>query len=150
MIIKPNTMRNQFTFVLCMLSAASYAQVAEPCQKIGYANVQLIAQQLPETRQMEAELASLGGQLQNQLNARYADFNKKLRDFESPATVADEALKLKRRDELMRLEQEIRKFAANSWIIGWHLRPSGSHANFSSGGRDRHHPSIQAARQAGD
>ena len=97
-----------------MLSAATYAQVAEPCQKIGYANVQLIAQQLPETRQMEAELASLGGQLQNQLNARYADYNKKLRDFESPATVADEALQSKRRDELMRLEQDIRKFATDA------------------------------------
>jgi outer membrane protein len=107
-------MRNVFTFAVCVISATTYAQVADPCQKIGFANVQLIAQQLPETRQMEAELSSLGQQLQNQLNARYAVYNQRVQALENPSVVPDNEAKQKHRDELIRLEQEIRKFASEA------------------------------------
>jgi outer membrane protein len=111
---KPTIMIKQFTFILCALGGTVYGQTTDACQKIGFANVQLIAQQLPETKQMEAELASLGGQLQNQLNAKYSAYNQKVRDFENPPVAADEASLQKSRDELVRLEHEIRKFASDA------------------------------------
>ncbi|MGC3947218.1 MAG: hypothetical protein QM762_22340 [Chryseolinea sp.] len=47
------------SLVLVLIQYA-YGQ-ADPCQKIGFANMQIIAQAMPETRQMEKELNSFGG-----------------------------------------------------------------------------------------
>ncbi|MEJ1239358.1 OmpH family outer membrane protein [Chryseolinea sp. T2] len=97
--------------VACSLHA--YGQ-SDPCQKIGFANMQMIAQQLPETRQMEKELSSFGGQLQSQLNEKYSSYQKRAVDFESLPHNTDDAELKARRDELLRLQQEIEKFSSDA------------------------------------
>ncbi len=108
-------MRILILVVMCTLCTRAIGQV-QPCQKIGFADVQLIAHQLPETRQMEAELSSLGGQLQNQLNAKYSLYNQKVKEIENPSLSSDEMLVQKRHGELLKLEEEIRKFASDAEV----------------------------------
>jgi len=106
-------MKNLTIIILFVASAQAFAQ-GQPCQKIGFADMQMIAQQLPETRQMDAELSSLGGQLQNQLNARYSVYNQRLQEIEHPSPAADDAALQQKRDELQKLEEEIRKFSSDA------------------------------------
>lgn len=92
-----------------LASQAVLGQQPERCQKIGFADIDMISRRMPETRQMEVELASLGSQLQNQLKAKYADYNDKLAVYESVDSPTPSRPTVSR-EELIRLQSEIQKF----------------------------------------
>jgi outer membrane protein len=102
--------------LLCATGATGFCQVANS-QKIGYANVQVIAENMPEMRAMETELASLGGQLENQLKTKYDAYNQKLRMYEQKSSDDNAVSQNKRRDELMQLQEDIRKFSNDAEIL---------------------------------
>ena len=55
-------------------------------------------------------------QLQNQLNAKYSVYNQKVKEIENPSLPSDEVLVQKRHEELLKLEEEIRKFASDAEV----------------------------------
>lgn len=101
------------TVLLSVASLSLFGQQMEFCQKIGFADIDMIAQRMPEMRLMEAELASLGGQFQNQLKTKYAEYHEKLAAYES-ADPAASSRPVVSREELVRLQSEIQKFAMDA------------------------------------
>jgi outer membrane protein len=96
------------TVVIATLSATVQAQA--PVQKIGYANVEYIFSQMPESKQVESELQATNTQLENTLKQKYAEYEQKLKAYQSmPATTPD-AIKRDKESELANLEQSIQKF----------------------------------------
>ena len=62
--------------VLGLITFISHAQTATT--KVGYADVDYIFSQMPESKQIDSELKSLQTQLKNQIDTKYQDYQKKV------------------------------------------------------------------------
>lgn len=97
--------------ILFLIGCASFAAQAQaPVQKIGYADWDYIFSQLPEYKQIEAELKTHGDQLQNQLQAKYKDYETKLKAYQAGAATMVDAIRKDKETELTQLQENIQKF----------------------------------------
>ena len=71
----------KLVLLLVLGLGAHLSQAQTASTKIGYADVDYIFSQLPESKAIEAELKSTQAQLKNQIDAKYAEFQKKLADY---------------------------------------------------------------------
>ena len=94
-----------FLIACTMMSITTMAQSV----KIGYADVDYILSQMPETKQVEAELRTLNTQLQNQLQTKYQEYQQKLQAYQTQASTMADAIRQEKETELAQLEQRITK-----------------------------------------
>jgi outer membrane protein len=100
-------MRTLFLLLFCVFAVSAQAQET---QKIGYADWEYIFSQLPEFKQIDSELKTHGTQLENQLKAKYADYETKVKAYQGmPATTPD-AIRADKERELQGLQESIQKF----------------------------------------
>ena len=100
-------MRTVFLLLFCVFAVSAQAQET---QKIGYADWEYIFSQLPEFKQIDNELKTHGTQLENQLKAKYSDYEAKVKAYQGiPATTPD-AIKADKERELAGLQESIQKF----------------------------------------
>lgn len=87
----------------------SYAQTA--AAKIGYADVDYIFSQMPDSKQIDADLKSLQAQLKNQIDTKVQEFQKKLADYNQAiqANTMPDAVRANTERELQQLQQNIEK-----------------------------------------
>jgi outer membrane protein len=97
-------------FVLLFGLAAFAAQAQTTTQKIGYADWDYIFSQMPEYKQIDAELKTHGAQLENQLKAKYAEYQSKLTALNAMPASAPELTKKDKQTELAQLQESIQKF----------------------------------------
>jgi len=97
--------------VLGLATVTSYAQTAS---KIGYADVDYIFSQMPESKQIDAELKSLQTQLKNQIDAKVAEFQKKYQDYTQNINTMLDAVRANTERELQQLQQNIEKLQQDS------------------------------------
>lgn len=98
-------------FALILIGCVGFAAQAQtPDQKMGYADWDYIFSQLPEYKQIEAELKTHGDQLQNQLQAKYKDYETKLKTYQSGAATMVDAVRRDKEIELTQLQENIQKF----------------------------------------
>ncbi|MEJ7643137.1 MAG: OmpH family outer membrane protein [Chryseolinea sp.] len=83
-------------------------------QKIGFADVDYIFSQLPEQKAIDAELKSTQTQLKNQIDVKYADFQKKLADYQANLNTMLEAVRANTERELQQMQQNIEKLQADA------------------------------------
>jgi outer membrane protein len=90
-------------FLLAGLSG--YAQ-----QKIGYADWNYIFGALPEFKQIDTDLKAHGDLLQQQIQSKQAEMEKKLKEFQAlPATTPD-AVRADNQRELQQMDQGLQQF----------------------------------------
>lgn len=107
-ILNPKKMKTTL-FVLGLVGASLLAQ-AQTTQKIGYAEWEYIFSQLPEFKKIDADLKTHLTQLENQLKAKYQDYENKLKAYQSmPATTPD-AIRADKERELTQMQESITKF----------------------------------------
>ena len=82
--------------------------------KIGYTNAEYVLSLLPEAKQIEADLKAYETQLQNQLQAKYEEFQAKAADYQQNAPSMIEAVRADRERELQGLQENIQKFQAEA------------------------------------
>ncbi|MEP6738390.1 MAG: OmpH family outer membrane protein [Chryseolinea sp.] len=78
------------------------------CQKVGYADTGYIVRNLPEISQIEAELKSIGGQYEKQLNSKYQEYSAKVNGYREKSLSEEE--RSNSEAELIRLRKSIEKF----------------------------------------
>jgi outer membrane protein len=93
---------------------AHVSQAQTASTKIGYADVQYIIGQLPETKAIEAELKSTQTQLKNQMDAKVADFQKKLADYNANLNTMLDAVRANTERELQQMQQNLEKLQADA------------------------------------
>ncbi|MCB0486912.1 MAG: OmpH family outer membrane protein [Cyclobacteriaceae bacterium] len=101
-------MRKLFTLILLGMSLSAMAQ--NPAQKIGYADWDYIFSQMPDYKVIEAEMKTHGDQLQNQLQAKYKDYETKLKAYQAGAATMVDAVRRDKETELTQLQENIQKF----------------------------------------
>ena len=108
---KLNTVMRKFVLlvVLGLGVITSYAQTA--AAKIGYADVDYIFSQMPDSKQIDADLKSLQAQLKNQIDTKVQEFQKKLADYNQAiqANTMPDAVRANTERELQQLQQNIEK-----------------------------------------
>lgn len=81
--------------------------------KIGYTNVEYVLSVMPETEQVESEFKSYQTQYQNQLRAKYEEYQSKVAEYQQNAPNMLDAIRQDKEDEIRSLEQSIQKFEQN-------------------------------------
>jgi outer membrane protein len=103
-------MKNNLILTVLLLLAGAFSLQAQSQIKIGYADVDYILSQMPETRQVEADLQAHSTQLQNQYQAKVKEFQDKLDKYQREAANMVDAVRQDRERELQQLETNIQKF----------------------------------------
>jgi outer membrane protein len=96
--------------MLGLVTFISHAQTATTATtKVGYADVDYIFSQMPESKQIDADLKSLQSQLKNQIDTKYQDFQKKLADYQANLNTMIDAVRANTERELQQMQQNIEK-----------------------------------------
>ncbi|HNP17579.1 MAG TPA: OmpH family outer membrane protein [Fulvivirga sp.] len=103
-------MKNKLLVAIVAFLMLGSAAIAQTTMKIGYADVDYILGQMPESKQVESELQAHNTQLQNQLQAKYQEYQQKLQAYQQGAATMVDAVKNEKETELAQLEQRIQKF----------------------------------------
>ena len=101
-----------FVFAFALATVVTNAQTA--ALKIGYADVEYIFDQMPESKKIDAELQSMQTQLKKQYDMKVAEFQKKLEEYKQYGATVPDAVKQNSERELQQLEQNIQLLQQNS------------------------------------
>ncbi len=82
---KMTFMKIFFSIILLTAGYYSYSQTSAPAGKVGYASVEYIVSQLPDMKEIEAELKSTQTQLRNQLQSKSQEVQQQYTDFNANA-----------------------------------------------------------------
>ena len=82
--------------------------------KIGYADVDYILGQMPESKQVQADLDASNSQFQSQLQAKYTEYQQKLQAYQQAQATMLDAVKQDKESELISLQEGIQKFEQNA------------------------------------
>ena len=104
----------KLVLLLVLGLGAHLSQAQTASTKIGYADVDYIFSQLPESKAIEAELKSTQAQLKNQIDAKYAEFQKKLADYNANLNTMLDAVRQNTERELQQMQQNIEKLQADA------------------------------------
>ena len=104
----------KLVLLLVLGLGAHLSQAQTASVKIGYADVDYIFGQLPESKAIEAELKSTQAQLKNQIDAKYQDFQKKLADYNANLNTMLDAVRQNTERELQQMQQNIEKLQADA------------------------------------
>lgn len=104
----------KLVLLLVLGLGAHLSQAQTASVKIGYADVDYIFSQLPESKAIEAELKSTQAQLKNQIDAKYQEFQKKLADYNANLNTMLDAVRQNTERELQQMQQNIEKLQADA------------------------------------
>lgn len=77
--------------------------------KIGYTNVELLMDLMPEMEQISADIQDYQTQLQTSMQTKAQDFERRVQSYQQAAPTMTEDARAERESELRRLQQEIQK-----------------------------------------
>ena len=106
-------MRTVLIFFFMLLSVATFSQTTQPTthtQKMGYADWEYIFSQMPEFKVIESAIKTHGDQLKAQLDAKYKEYDTKLKAYQASAATMVDAIRKDRETELTQLQENIQKF----------------------------------------
>ncbi|MEM6359575.1 MAG: OmpH family outer membrane protein [Bacteroidota bacterium] len=103
-------MRKRSLLAVLAFSLIGVCAQAQSAMKIGYADVDYILSQMPESKQVESDLQATNKQLQSQLEAKYTEYQQKLQAYQQGAATMLDAVRQDKERELAGLEQNIQKF----------------------------------------
>lgn len=103
-------MKSRWIFILAFLVTAMSAEAQDGGIKIGYTNAEFILGNMPEAKQIEADLSDYSKQLSTQLESKDADFQVKVADFQRNAENMIPEVRNDKQQELQNMQQSIQKF----------------------------------------
>ena len=102
-------------FAIVLLAAGFTAQAQQPtAQKIGYADWEYIFTQMPEAKQIDAELKTHGAQLESSLTAKRQELEAKYKAYQAMPVTTSDIIKADKERELQSLQENIQKFSTDA------------------------------------
>ena len=95
-------------FAFGLFAVAANAQTLN-ASKVGYADVDYIFSQMPEFKQIDAELTTLQNQLKKNLETKGAEFQRKLTEYQQNAEKMLDAVRQNTERELQQLQANLQK-----------------------------------------
>ena len=101
-------------FATALLVMTISAQAQQPTQKIGYADWEYIFSQMPEAKQIDAELKTHGTQLESSLSAKRQELEAKYKAYQGMPVTTSDVIKADKERELQSLQENIQKFSTDA------------------------------------
>ncbi len=79
-------------------------------QKYAYVDSKYILENIPEYKEAQKELDELSEKWQKEVAAKYKVIDKKYKDYQAEQVLLPEDMKVKKEDEIIRLEEEVKAF----------------------------------------
>ncbi len=98
-------------FAVMMLAGAS---VSAQTLKIGYTNIDYVLQVIPDSKDIQAKLATEKAQYDKLLNDKVADFQKNYEDYQKNAASMTAVIRQDKEKSLQNKQNEIQEFQQNS------------------------------------
>jgi outer membrane protein len=95
--------------LLAVFGLITFVSQAQTATKVGYADVDYIFSQMPEAKQIEAELKSMEAQLKGQIEAKIKKFQTELADYQKNGAAMIDAVRQNTERELTQQQQNIEK-----------------------------------------
>ncbi len=95
-----------FLFAFGLITSVASAQTAT---KIGYADVDYIFSQMPEFKQIDADMRSLENQLKKNLEAKGQEFQRKVAEYQQNLNTMLDAVRQNTERELQQLQANLEK-----------------------------------------
>src|SRR6188768_936518 len=95
--------------LLAVFGLITFASQAQTATKVGYADVDYIFSQMPEAKQIDADLKSLQTQLKNQIDAKIQKFQTELAAYQKEGQNMIDAVRQNTERELTQQQQNIEK-----------------------------------------
>jgi len=102
-------MRSKLLIIVALFIFAANAVNAQG-QKIGFADVDYIFSQMPDSKQVEQALKAHQGQLENTYKAKVQDYQTKANAYQNLPATTPETVQRDKMMELAQLEQSIQQF----------------------------------------
>ena len=109
-------MKTRWIFILAFLVAAVSAKAQDGGLKIGYTNAEYILSNMPEAKQIEADLKDYEQQLSTQLESKSKDFQAKYAEYQRTAENMIPEVRADKEQELQGLQNSIQKFQQDAQI----------------------------------
>ncbi|GAB2621203.1 hypothetical protein GCM10026987_18440 [Belliella aquatica] len=84
--------------------------------KIGYTNVELIMDLMPEMEQIGADIQDYSQQLQTQIQTKNADFQRQVQAYQQAAQTMTEEARNAKEQELTKVQQDLQKYQQDSEV----------------------------------
>jgi outer membrane protein len=110
-------MKNVFLLALSLFIGSLTVQA----QKFVYVNSQLVLEAMPEYQEAQDEIDKLSKEWQAQIETKYKDIEKLYQAFKAEEILLTEELKKKRKDEILKLEEEVRAYQKLKFGVGGEL-----------------------------
>jgi len=95
--------------LLAVFGLITFASQAQTATKVGYADPDYILSQMPEAKQIDAELKSMEAQLKGQIEAKIKKFQTELADYQKNGGAMIDAVRQNTERELTQQQQNIEK-----------------------------------------
>ncbi len=109
-------MKTRWIFILAFLAVAVSAKAQDTGLKIGYTNAEYILSNMPEAKEIEAELKEYEQQLSTQLESKTKDFETKFQEYQRNAENMIPEVRADKERELQSLQQSIQKFQQDAQV----------------------------------
>jgi len=84
--------------------------------KIGYTNVELIMDLMPEMEQIAADVQDYQAQLQTNIQTKAQDFQKKVQAYQQAAPTMTEDARAAKEQELKKLQEDLQKYEQDAQV----------------------------------
>jgi outer membrane protein len=111
-----NKMKTKWIIGLAFLATAFTVNAQDGGLKIGYTNAEYILSNMPEAKEIEAELKDYESQLTAQLESKRRDFETKLAEYQRTAENMIPEVRADKERELQGLQQSIQKFQQDAQV----------------------------------
>lgn len=102
-------------FVVLVVSFAANAQ------KFAYIDTEYILKNIPEYQEAQKQLDGFSDQWQKEIEKKYEDIAKMYKDFQAEEILLTESMKNKRREEIIKREEEAREFQKSKFGVDGEL-----------------------------
>jgi outer membrane protein len=101
-------------FAIALLCVGFVAQAQQV--KIGYTNVELIMDLMPEMEQIGADIQDYQAQLQTNIQTKAVDFQKKVQAYQQAAQTMTDDARMAKEQELQKLQQDVQKYEQDAQV----------------------------------
>jgi len=84
--------------------------------KIGYTNVELLMDLMPEMEQIAADVQDYQAQLQTNIQTKAQDFQRKVQAYQQAGPTMTEDARAAKEDELRKLQQDVQKYEQDAQV----------------------------------
>ena len=84
--------------------------------KIGYTNVELLMDLMPEMEQIAADVQDYQAQLQTNIQTKAADFQRQVQAYQQAAPTMTEDARAAKEQELQKLQQDLQKYEQDAQV----------------------------------